>query len=108
MMENINIHIHKMLHLWTFIWILPFMFYSYRYCFGEQRYIDELIGNLSKQPQTFKAKWYLNTSGLGAGGLFVIYALLYPLVRHRAKKRTLKFDLFMWANFAFLFSLVAL
>ncbi|AXN34781.1 hypothetical protein ADU60_16210 (plasmid) [Vibrio coralliilyticus] len=105
-MTDVFIHIHKLASLWVFIWILPFMFYSYRYCFGDQRYIDELIGNLSKEPETFKAKWYLNTSGLGAGGLFVMYAFLYPLLRHRAKKRTMKFDVFMWANFAFLLSFV--
>ncbi|ERB64191.1 hypothetical protein N779_16735 [Vibrio coralliilyticus OCN008] len=55
-MTDVFIHIHKLASLWVFIWILPFMFYSYRYCFGDQRYIDELIGNLSKEPETFKAK----------------------------------------------------
>lgn len=106
MMEDIYIHIHKLVNLWLFIWVFPFMFYSYRYCFGDQRYIYELIDNLSKEPETFKEKWYLNTSGLGAGGLFVMYALIYPLVRHRAKKRTMKFDLFMWANFVFLLNFI--
>ena len=71
---------------------------------SDQRYIDELIDNLSKEPEQFKEKWYLNTSGLGAGGLFVMYAFFYPLVRYRAKKRTMKFDFFMWANFTFLLS----
>ncbi len=80
------------------------MFYSYRYCFGDNRYIDELIENLSKEPDQFKEKRYLNISELGAGGLLVMCALFYPLVRHRAKNRTMKFDLFMWANFAFLLS----
>lgn len=71
------------------------MFYSYRYCFGDNRYIDELIENLSKEPDQFKEKRYLNISELGAGWLLVMYALFYPLVRHRAKNRTMKFDLFM-------------
>ena len=45
---------------WTFIWVFPFMFFLYRYGMGSDRikYVDELIGNLSSDPEGFKIKHY--------------------------------------------------
>ena len=91
---------------WMFIWAIPAMFFLQRYGLGSDRlkYVDELIGNLSSDPERFKVKYYYCLWPSSSGGLFVMYAFFYTLVRHRGKNRTLKFDIIMWLNFFFFFS----
>ena len=91
---------------WMFIWAIPAMFFLQRYGLGSDRlrYVDELIGNLSSDPERFKVKHYRYLWPSASGGLFVMYAFFYPLVRHRGKNRTLKFDIVMWLNFLFYFA----
>ena len=93
---------------WMFIWAIPAMFFLHRYGFGSNRlkYVNELIGNLSSDPDKFKIKYWYCIYPHASGGLFWIYALFYPLVRHRGKNRTLKFDIVMWLNFLFYFDFV--
>ena len=93
---------------WFFIWTFPFMFFMYRYGIGSDRSkdVDEVIGNLSSDPDKFKIKYWYCIYPHVSSGLFWIYALFYPLVRHRGKNRTLKFDIVMWLNFLFYFDFV--
>ena len=93
---------------WMFIWAIPAMFFLHRYGFGSDRlkYVDELSGNLSSDPEKFKIKYYYCLWPSASGGFFLNYALFYPLVRHRGKNRTLKFDIVMWLNFLFYFDFV--
>ena len=105
-MHDVIYYILKILSGWWFIWLFPFMFFLYRYGMGSDRikYVDELIGNLSSDPDKFKIKYWYCIYPHVSSGLFWIYALFYPVVRHRGKNRTLKFDIVMWLNFLFLLS----
>ena len=55
---------------WMFIWLFPFMFFLYRYGTGSDRikYVDELIGNLSSDPDKFKIKYWYCVYAHASGG----------------------------------------
>ena len=98
----------KCLAAWVLIWAIPAMFFLHRYGLGSNRlkYVNELVDNVSSDPERFKVKHYRYLWPSASGGLFVLCALVYPLIRHKGKNRTLKFDIVMWLNFLFYFDFV--
>ncbi|SJN53564.1 hypothetical protein VR7878_00383 [Vibrio ruber DSM 16370] len=87
--------------IYALVWMIVFFICMMRYSFGDREHVYMLIRKLAKDPQ-----WYFNKnsvmftliSGMSAGGVLVIYSLIYPFIVHRSIKRGYKMDLMMWLH----------
>ncbi len=87
--------------MFSLVWMFVYFYHLAVYGFGDRKHINLLVDCLAKEPEEFKDKYSLSLSGIGAGGVFTLFILSYPFVRHRRRNRAVSFDLFMWLNWLF-------
>lgn len=87
--------------LFSLIWMFVYFYYLVVYGLGDRKHINSLVNCLAKDPEAFKDKYSLSLGGIGAGGIFTLFVLGYPIIRHRRRNRAITFDLFMWVNWLF-------
>lgn len=87
--------------MFSLVWMFVYFYHLSVYGFGDRKHINLLVDCLAKDPDEFKDKYSLSLGGIGAGGVFTLFILSYPFVRHRRKNRAVSFDLFMWLNWLF-------
>ncbi len=90
------------------IWGMVYFFQSLIYSFGDRKHVNYLVDNLAKEPKIFKEKHYVSMVSIGAGGLLIIFGLVYPFIRHRRRDKKLSFDVFMWLNWIFSVTVIAI
>lgn len=91
-----------------FAWALVYFYHLVVYSLGDKKHINQLVDNLAKEPESFKSKNYIAMNSMGAGGLFLYFCLVYPLVRHRRREKKCSFDVFMFLNWLFFITVVYL
>ncbi len=94
--------------MFSLVWMFVYFYHLVVYSLGDKKYINQLVDNLAKEPESFKSKNYIAMNSMGAGGLFLYFCLVYPLVRHRRREKKCSFDVFMFLNWLFFITVVYL
>ena len=85
----------------SLVWMFVYSYYSLIFGLGDRRHVNNLVECLAKDPDLFKDRHQHSLSGIGAGGIFTVFILAYPFIRHRRRNKAWSFDIFMWLNWLF-------
>lgn len=96
--HNMQLTIGRYLFLFYMVWAFIFFYHAITYAVGNRKHINKLVDVLAKNPEEFKQKKHISMATIGAGGIFILFCLKYPFIRHRRRNKTWAFDLFMQTN----------
>ncbi len=80
------------------IWGMTYFYHLVVYSVGDRKHINQLVNNLTSDPNKFKQRHYLAMRGIGSGGILTMFSLVYPFIRSRRRQKKWTFDFFMWLN----------
>lgn len=87
--------------LFALVWMFPYGYYLVVYSIGDRKHVNYLVDNLAAKPEKFKKSHHIAMASFGSGGIFSLFCVIYPFVRHRRKEKKITFDIFMVINWLF-------